>query len=49
MTTRELRKMLFEVVNQELTIKELRDILFQVEDQDKELTDTAIKRLTYKK
>jgi len=49
MTTRELRKMLFEVENQELTIKELRDILFQVEDQDKELTDTAIKRLTYNK
>lgn len=49
MTVRELRKMLFEVENQELTVKELRDILFQVEDQDKELTDTAIKRLTYNK
>jgi hypothetical protein len=37
MTIRELREMLFNVENQELTVKELRAILFEVEEQDKEL------------
>lgn len=37
MTTRELRDMLFNVQNQELTVRELRAILFDVEEQDTEL------------
>lgn len=48
MTTRELREMLFNVDNQELTVKELRDILFDVVDQDKELTDVTMMSLTNK-
>lgn len=48
MTTREFRKMLFSVDNQELTVKELRDILFDVVDQDKELTDVTMMSLTNK-
>lgn len=46
MTVRELRQMLFNVDNQELTVKELRDILFAVDEQDNELTDTQLKLLT---
>ena len=46
MTTRELRKMLFNVENQELTVKELRDILFAIEDQDNELTQKTLYELT---
>lgn len=48
MTTRELRKMLFSVDNQELTVKELRAILFNVDEQDKELTDVDMMHLTRK-
>lgn len=46
MTVRELRQMLFNVDNQELTVKELRDILFDVKEQDNELTDTQLTILT---
>lgn len=46
MTTRELREMLFNVENQELTVKELRAILFEVEEQDKEITTSKISKLT---
>lgn len=46
MTVRELREMLFNVENQELTVKELRAILFEVEEQDKELTIFEINKLT---
>lgn len=46
MTTRELRKILFNVTNQELTVKELRAILFEIEEQDKELKDFEIAELT---
>jgi len=46
MTTRELRNMLFNVENQELTVKELRAILFEVEEQDKELTTSEMSKLT---
>lgn len=48
MTTREFRKMLFSVDNQELTVKELRAILFNVDEQDKELTDVDMMHLTHK-
>ncbi len=46
MTTRELREMLFNVENQELTVKELRAILFNVENQDDELEVCEIIKLT---
>ena len=46
MTTRELREMLFNVENQELTVKELRAILFEVENQDDELEVCEIIKLT---
>ena len=37
MTIRELRQMLTEINNQNMTIQELRSILFVQENQDKEL------------
>jgi hypothetical protein len=46
MTTRELREVLFNVENQELTVKELRAILFEVENQDEELRACEIIKLT---
>ncbi len=49
MTARELRKMLTEVDNQEMTIKELRKILFDLEEQDKELEDNDLMRITWGK
>lgn len=49
MTTRELRQMLTEVENQNMTIKELRNILFEVEDQDAELEPVDILKLTFGK
>lgn len=49
MTTRELRQMLTEVENQNITIKELRNILFEVEDQDAELEPVDIFKLTFGK
>lgn len=48
MTTRELRNLLFNVENQNLTVKELRALLFETEEQDKELTETEIARITRK-
>jgi hypothetical protein len=39
MTVRELRELLFNVNNQNLTIAELRSILFRIENQDKELNE----------
>lgn len=49
MTTRELRQMLVEVENQDMTIKELRDILFEIEDQDRELRPVDLMKLTFGK
>lgn len=49
MTTRELREMLFNVENQELTVKELRAILFEVKEQDEELKASDIIKLTRNK
>lgn len=49
MTARELRQMLFEVENQEMSIKELRAILFEVEDQDAELRPVDLMKLTFNK
>ena len=46
MTVRELREMLFNVENQELTVKELRAILFEVKEQDKELKVYDMIKLT---
>ncbi len=49
MTTRELRQMLTEVDNQNMTIKELRDLLFAIEDQDAELKPADLMKLTFGK
>ncbi|MCI8978696.1 MAG: hypothetical protein HFI99_17090 [Lachnospiraceae bacterium] len=49
MTTRELRKMLVEVENQNMTIKELRDLLFGIENQDAELKPVDVMKLTFGK
>lgn len=46
MTTRELRSILTEVENQELTVKELRALLFEIEEQDEELTKRKMYELT---
>lgn len=46
MTTRELRNILFNVENQELTVRELRIILFGVDNQDEEITEFQINKLT---
>jgi hypothetical protein len=48
MTTRELRQMLFHVMNQEMTVRELRQKLFEVVDQDTILKDTELMALTKK-
>lgn len=48
MTPRELRSILFQVTNQELTVKELRHILFELEAQDEELTDVQMMQITKK-
>lgn len=48
MTVRELRTMLFNIENQELTVKELRAILFEIKDQDEELKASDIIKLTRK-
>ncbi len=45
MKIRELRALLFNLDNQDMTIKELRSILFQVENQDKELTNSDMLEL----
>lgn len=49
MTVRELRAMLTEVDNQEMTVKQLRDILFNVEEQDEKLTGLDLFELTREK
>ena len=46
MTVRELRHILFEVENQQLTVEELRAILFNVDEQDEELKAGTIAELT---
>ena len=38
MSANELRKLLFEINDQDLTVRELRQILFDLEDQVRELT-----------
>ncbi|MCC8076854.1 MAG: hypothetical protein LIO41_07495 [Ruminococcus sp.] len=49
MTYRELRQVLTEVDNQQMTVKELRDLLFEIENQDKVIEDNDILRLTFGK
>ncbi|WP_160644800.1 MULTISPECIES: hypothetical protein [unclassified Neglectibacter] len=49
MTISELRNVLTEIENQNMTIKELRAILFVQEDQDKKLADTDLLKITYGK
>lgn len=49
MTIRELRQVLTEIDNQNMTVKELRAILFAQDDQDKEITPTDLLKLTYGK
>ena len=46
MTARELRSILFNVENQNISVKELRDRLFAIEDQDSELTQKTMYELT---
>ena len=46
MTARELRQMLFEVENQNLTVKELRQLLFTIDNQNEELTAETVKNVT---
>ena len=46
MTTRELRQILFEVDNQDLSIKELRAILFNIDEQDEELSNSKLNEIT---
>lgn len=42
MNANELRKFLFEIDKQELTVSELRAILYKIEDQDKQITAKAV-------
>ncbi|MCD8015144.1 MAG: hypothetical protein LUG99_18615 [Lachnospiraceae bacterium] len=49
MTYRELRQVLTEVDNQQMTVKELRDLLFEIENQDKAIEDNDILKLTFGK
>lgn len=46
MSARELREMLTEVGNQNMTVKELRAILFEMEDQDAELDTKNLMKAT---
>lgn len=46
MTVRELRNILYNVENQELTVKELRAMLFEIEEQDEEFTEVEMIKLT---
>ena len=48
MTYRELRQVLTEVEDQELTVKELRAKLYELEDQDAEVTERGLYTLTKK-
>ena len=49
MTPRELREVLFQVEDQEISVSELRAILYDIQDQDIELTDRNLRRLTNEK
>lgn len=49
MTIRELREMLVEVENQDMSVKELRAILFSAEDQDIECKPVDLMKLTFGK
>ena len=44
-TIGELRRLLFQVENQDLTIKDFRQILFAVKDQDAELNFDSLKKM----
>ena len=37
-TVKQLREMLFHIVNQEMTVRQLRKALYDIDDQDAELT-----------
>lgn len=45
-TIRELRKILTEIDNQNMTVKELRGILFEQENQEKELEHNDLLKMT---
>jgi len=42
MNARELRRFLFDIDKQELTVADLRAILYKVEDQDKQISGKAV-------
>ncbi len=46
MTVRELRKILFDVSNQNLTVKEIRELLFDIDEQDAEITQSDLEKFT---
>ncbi len=41
-TVRQLRRLLFELANQEMTVRELRQSLFDVNDQEAHVTEENI-------
>lgn len=45
MDIREFRKMLFEIVDQEMTVRELRQLLTRLESQNREIDDGNIAEL----
>lgn len=45
MTVRDLRRLLFEIENQDLSVRDVRALLFEVEDQDTPMDVRAIARL----
>lgn len=47
MTARELRIMLTDVSDQQMTIKELRNILFEIADQDAQLDPMTLTKMTH--
>lgn len=49
MTIRELRSVLTEIDNQNMTVQELRAILFDQEDQDQELNSMDLFKMTFGK
>ena len=49
MTIRELRQMLTEIDNQNMTAKELRAILFEQEAQDKDICPNDLLKMTTEK
>lgn len=48
MTTRELRKALIMIDDQEITVRKLRELLFELDDQDSELDMTTLLTLALK-